>query len=118
MFQFICFFMCLLCRMQYPEAQLQELIANLANITSNGSSTLPQLIAANAFISDVIALSFAGEYDASAVLNLTAAVAASPAAGSGFGLFLFVQPVVDALQQLVFFAEVRLMLSVRSKAIL
>ena len=93
--------------MQYPYAQQQQLIATVANLTSNSSSTLPQLLEANAFVSDVLALSFAGVYDPSAILNLASAVAASPAAATGFGLFLLVQPVADALQQLVLFAEVR-----------
>ena len=97
-------FMCY--RMQYPLGQQQQLIATLSNLTSQGNSSLPQLLEANAFISDALALSFAGNTDPSAILDLANALAASQAAGTGFGLFLLVQPVVEALQQLVLFAEV------------
>ena len=92
--------------MQYPVKEQQQLIADLANITSQGNSTLTQLLGANAFISDIFALSFAGSIDPNAILDVANAVAASQAAGTGFGLYLLVQPVVDALQQLVLFAEV------------
>ena len=92
--------------MQYPLAQQQQLIGTVANLSSSGNSTLPQLLQAHAFISDVLALSFAGNTDPSAILELGSAVATSQAASTGFGLFLLAQPVVNALQQLVLFAEV------------
>lgn len=91
--------------MQYPQAQQQQLIDTVANLSSSGNSTLPQLLQAHAFISDVLALSFAGNTDPAAVLHLGNAVASSPAASTGFGLFLLAQPVVNALQQLLLFAE-------------
>ena len=94
--------------MQYPLTQQQQLVAAVANLTSQGNTTLPLLLQANAFISDVLALSFADSIDPSAILEVADAVASSQAASTGFGLFLLVQPVVDALQQLVLFSEVRL----------
>ena len=94
------------CRTQYPINTQQQLISVLANLSSQGNTTLPLLLEANAFISDVLALSFAGSIDPVAILDTAAAVAASPAASTGFGLYLLVQPVVEALQQLIFFAQV------------
>lgn len=91
--------------MQYPQAQQQQLIDTVANLSSSGNSTLPQLLQAHAFISDVLALSFAGNTDPAAILHLGSAVASSQAASTGFGLFLLAQPVVNALQQLLLFAE-------------
>lgn len=92
--------------MHYPLERQQQLTTVLSNLTSQGNSTLPLLLEANAFISDILALSFAGDVDSAAVLDVASAVAASPAASTGFGLYLLVQPVVEALQQLLFFTEV------------
>ena len=94
------------CRTQYPIDTQQQLISVLANLSSQGDATLPLLLEANAFISDVLALSFAGSIDPEAILDAAAAVAASPAASTGFGVYLLVQPVAEALQQLIFFAQV------------
>ena len=103
-------FICVPCRVQYPMSHQTNLIAALGNITSNGASSLPVLLQANAFISDILHLSFSSDIDPSAVLDTAAAVAAAPASHSGFGLHLVVVPVVEALQQLTRFSMVRLYL--------
>jgi len=94
------------CRVQYPSAHQQQLTAALRDLTSTDNSTLSVLLQANAFISDIIALSFANSIDPSAILDTAAAVAASPACQTGFGMYLLVMPVVEALQQLALFSNV------------
>ena len=61
---------------------------------------LPVLLQANAFISDILHLSFSDNINPGAILDLAAAVAAAPVSHTGFGLHLMVAPVVEALQQL------------------
>ena len=94
------------CRVQYPSAHQQQLISALRDLTSSDNSTLSMLLQANSFISDIIALSFADSIDPSAILDTAAAVAASPACQTGFGMYLLVMPVVEALQQLALFSSV------------
>lgn len=95
------------CRVQYPAERQQQLISHLSTLTSDGNATLPQLLQANAFISDVVALGFAGSVDPSSILRTATAVAAAPAAAEGFGMYLLVLPAVEALQQLSWFTYVR-----------
>lgn len=97
-----------MCRVQYPPNHQQQLISNLATLTSEGNATLPLLLQANAFISDVFALGLAGNIDPSSMLRAAAAVAASPAAAEGFGMHLLVLPAIEALQQLSFYTYVGL----------
>ncbi len=94
------------CRVQYPSAHQQQLISALRDLTSTDNSTLSVLLQANALISDIIALSFADSIDPSAILDTAAAVAASPACQTGFGMYLLVTPVVEALQELALFSHV------------
>lgn len=101
--------------MHYPPDRQQQLTSVLANITSQGNSTLPLLLQANSFISDIIALSFSGTIEPDAILDVATAVAASPASSTGFGLYLLVQPVADALTQLIFLAQVHQLFGQRSK---
>lgn len=87
----------------------QQLIATLSNLTtpvSTDAASLPALLQANAFISDVTALSFSGNINPSAILDVAAAVAASPVSQTGFGLHLVVMPVLEAMQQLGRFSKV------------
>ena len=93
-------------RVQYPSAHQQQLIAALRDLISTDKSTLPVLLQANAFISDIMALSFADSVNPRAILDTAAAVAASPASQTGFGMHLLVMPVVEALQQLALFSNV------------
>lgn len=94
------------CRVQYLAAHQQQLTAALRDLTSSGNSTLSVLLQAHAFITDIIALSFADSIDPRAILDTAAAVAASPACQTGFGMYLLVMPVVEALQQLTLFSNV------------
>ncbi len=94
------------CRVQYPSAHQQQLISALRDLISTDNSTLSVLLQANAFSSDMIALSFANSIDPSAILDTAAAVAASPACQTGFWMHLLVMPVVEALQQLALFSNV------------
>ncbi len=94
------------CRVQYPFAHQQQLTSALRDLTSIDNSTLSVLLQANALISDIIALSFADSIGPSAILDTAAAVAASPACQTGFGMHLLVMPVVEALQQLALFSNV------------
>ena len=87
----------------------QQLISSLATLTSEDNSTLVYQLEANAFLSDLASLSFAGSIDPGAILRAATAVAASPAASEGFGLHLMVLPIVEALQQLAFLNQVSLM---------
>lgn len=96
----------ILCRVQYPLQHQQQLTAALRSLTSTGNSTLSSLLQAKAFISDIVALSFANSIDPSAILDVAAAVAAAPASQTGFGLHLLVMPLVEALQQLALFSKV------------
>lgn len=100
-------FTCVSCRVRYPISYQTNLVATLTNISSNGASSLPVVLQANAFISDILHLSFSSDIDPSAVLDTAAAVAAAPASHTGFGLHLMVAPVVEALQQLTRFSMVR-----------
>ncbi|KAL0039225.1 hypothetical protein WJX77_012027 [Trebouxia sp. C0004] len=93
-------------RVQYPSAHQQQLTAALRDLTSADNSTMSVLLQANAFISDITALSFANSIDPSAILDTAAAVAASPACQTGFGMHLLVMPIVEALQQLALFSHV------------
>ena len=95
-----------MCRVQYPSEHQQQLISNLASLTSSGNTTLPLLLQANAFLSDIFALGLAGVVEPSSILRAVAAVAASPAAAEGFGLHLLVLPAIEALQQLSFYTYV------------
>lgn len=88
------------CRVQYSPPHQQNLIAALSNITSTDGDSLPVLLQANAFISDILHLSFSGNINPSAILDLAATVAAALVSHTGFGLHLMVAPVVEALQQL------------------
>ena len=85
------------------------MIATLSNITSDGDSSLPVLLQANAFISDILHPSLSSDIEPSAVLDMATAVAAAPVTHTGFGLHLMVapRPVVEALQQLTRFSMVR-----------
>lgn len=94
------------CRVQYSSAHQQQLIAALRDLISTDNSTLSVLLQANAFISDIIALSFADSINPGAILDTAAAVAASPASQTGFGMHLLVMPFVEALQQLALFSNV------------
>ena len=96
-----------LCRVQYAPDHQQQLIAALRSLSTTGNSSLPTLLQANALISDIMALSFSDSIDPGAILDVAAAVAAAPASESGFGLYLLVMPVVEALQQLAFASKVR-----------
>ncbi|KAL3162156.1 hypothetical protein ABBQ32_009864 [Trebouxia sp. C0010 RCD-2024] len=87
-------------RVQYSPPHQQNLIAALSNITSTDGDSLPVLLQANAFISDILHLSFSGNINPSAILDLAATVAAALVSHTGFGLHLMVAPVVEALQQL------------------
>lgn len=92
--------------MQYPPPHQQQLIA-LSNITSSiDGDSLPVLLQANAFISDILHLSFSDNIKPSAILDLAAAVAAAPVSHTGFGLHLMMAPVVEGLQQLTRFSTV------------
>lgn len=95
-----------MCRAQYPSEHQQQLISNLASLTSSGNTTLPLLLQADAFLSDIFALGLAGVVEPSSMLRAAAAVAASPAAAQGFGLHLLVLPAIEALQQLSFYTYV------------
>ena len=95
-----------MCRAQYSSEHQQQLISSLASLTSSGNTTLPLLLQANAFLSDVFALGLAGVVEPSSILRAAAAVAASPAAAQGFGLHLLVLPAIEALQQLSFYTYV------------
>lgn len=103
-------FTCVLCRVQYPISHQTNLIAALSNVTSSGAASQPVLLQANAFISDIIHLSFSSDIDPSAVLDMATAVAAAPVSHTGFGLHLMVAPVVEALQQLTRFNTVSIQL--------
>lgn len=94
------------CRVQYSSAHQQQLTSSLRDLISTDNSTLSALLQANAFISDIIALSFADSINPSVILDTAAAVAASPACQTGFGMHLLVMPVVEALQQLALFSNV------------
>ena len=97
------------CRLQYPLQLQQQLIAALGNLTlsdTTDAANLPVLLQANAFISDIMALSFSGNINPSAILDVAAAVAASPISQTGFGLHLVVMPVLEAVQQLSLFSKV------------
>ena len=94
------------CRVQYPSAHQQQLTSALRDLISTDTSTLSVLLQANAFISDIIALSFADNINPRAILDTAAAVAASPVSQTGFGMHLLVMPVVEALQQLALFSNV------------
>ncbi len=95
--------------MQYPLNHQQQLTAALRDLTSTGNSSLPVLLQANAYIADIMALSFSNSIDPSSMLEVAAAVAAAPASTTGFGLHLLVTPVVEALQQLALFIRVCLL---------
>lgn len=96
----------LCCRIQYPKSRQNWLIASLRNMTSTDASSLPILLQANAFILDIIHLSFSNNSNPSAILEVAAAVAVAPVSHTGFGLYLMVLPVVEALQQLILFSMV------------
>ncbi|KAL0033662.1 hypothetical protein WJX79_010747 [Trebouxia sp. C0005] len=92
-------------RVQYSSAHQQQLTSSLRDLISTDNSTLSALLQANAFISDIIALSSADSINPSVILDTAAAVAASPACQTGFGMHLLVMPVVEALQQLALFSN-------------